>query len=361
MSVSHPRHAFLIPLGLALLVAPDVRAFGGLCDKGDRVPDLHQLNARMAGKVHDYTANHGQDNRIDAPSLGQRRDAYVYVPPGYDPAKRYPLVIWLHGLNQDETSFLEVAEKFDCAIVQGALPKFVAVCPDGTACGRTGLKEPPTLYLNSPLGRFEDFVTTDVWNHVVARYSIHADRRAHALTGASMGAFGAYNLGIKHKAHFGVVAGVLSPLNLRYADCHGRTDTDFNPYCVGWVNEYRPNAPVARFFHGLVTIRQRQLIAPVFGEGPDVIARVAAENPAEMLTTYDVKPGELEMFAGSASRDEFNFDAQTESFAHLARARGLTVNTILVPGKHDKATGMTMLPAFVDFLRPRLAPFAPKD
>ena len=361
MSVSHPRCASLIPLCLALLVAPDVRAFGGLCGKGDRVPDLHQLNARMAGKVHDYTANHGQDNRIDAPSLGQRRDAYVYVPPGYDPAKRYPLVIWLHGLNQDETSFLEVAEKFDQAVVAGALPRFVAVCPDGTANGRTGLKEPPTLYLNSPLGRFEDFVTSDVWDHVVTRYSIHADRKAHALTGASMGAFGAYNLGIKHKSHFGVVAGVLSPLNLRYADCHGRTDTDFNPYCVGWVNEYRPNAPVARFFHGLVTIRQRQLVAPVFGEGPDVIAKVAAQNPAEMLTAYDVKPGELEMFAASASRDEFNFDAQTESFAYLARSRGLTVNTILVPGKHDKQTGLTMLPAFVDFLRPRLESYAPKN
>lgn len=357
MTVRNPRRALLIPLFVGLLVAPELRAFG----KRDRVPDLHQLNARMAGKVHDYTANHGQDNRIDAPSLGERRDAYVYVPPGYDPAKRYPLVVWLHGLNQDEKSFLEIAEKFDGAIVAGRLPKFVAVCADATARGRTGLREPPTLYLNSPLGRFEDFITVDVWNHVVGRYSIHADRKARALTGASMGAFGAYNLGIKNKAHFGVVAGVLAPLNLRYADCRGRTDTDFDPHCVGWVNEYRPNAPVARFACGLVTIRQRQLIAPVFGEGPDVIAKVAAQNPAEMLTAHDVKPGDLEMFVGSASRDEFNFDAQAESFAAIARGRGLTVNTILVPGKHDKETGVTMLPAFVDFLRPRLEPYAPKD
>ena len=60
----------------------------------------------------------------------------------------------------------------------------------------------------------------------------------------------------------------------------------------------------------------------MFGEGPDVIAKVAAENPAEMLTTYDVKPGELEMFAGSATRDEFNFDAHAESFAYLAWPAG---------------------------------------
>jgi hypothetical protein len=343
---------------IALAAAPDAQAFG----RRDVVMDLRQLNAQLAGRVDDYTNRYGADNRIDAPSLGQRRDAYVYVPPGYDPAKRYPLVIWLHGLNQDETSFLEVAQAFDRAIVAGTLPRFVAVCPDGTANARTGLREPPTLYLNSPLGRFEDFVTLDVWNHVVTRYSIRPERQAHALTGASMGAFGAYNLGIKHKDDFGVLAGVLPPLNLRYADCRGRIDADFDPNCFGWVTEYNPNAVVARFGPcGIIKIRERQLIAPVFGEGPDVIAKVAAENPAEMLFAHKVKPGELEMFAGYATRDEFNFDAQTESFAYLARGLGLTVNTIQVPGKHDKATGMTMLPAFVDFLGPRLAPYAPKD
>ena len=207
-----PRRALLTLLPgtllVALAVAPSAQAFG----HKDRVADLRQLNGQLAGRIDDYTARHGSDNRIDSPSLGQRRGVYVYVPPGYDPAKRYPLVVWLHGLNQDETSFLEVAPAFDRAMVAGRLPKFVAVCPDGTANGRTGLREPPTLYLNSPLGRFEDFVTLDVWNHVVTHYSIRPERQAHALTGASMGAFGAYNLGIKHKDDFGVLGrGVAAP------------------------------------------------------------------------------------------------------------------------------------------------------
>jgi poly(3-hydroxybutyrate) depolymerase len=366
MPVSHHRRAPLIRLRLALLVVlaavPNACAFGPLCKGGDRPVDLRQLNARLAGRVDDYTANHGSDNRIDAPSLGQKRDVYVYVPPGYDPAKRYPLVVWLHGLNQDETSFLEIAPKFDQAMVAGTLPKFVAVAPDGTANNRTGLREPPTLYLNSPLGRFADFVAIDVWNHVVTHYSIRPERQAHVLAGASMGGFGAYNLGIKNKSDFGVIAGVLPPINLRYADCHGRIDTDFDPNCLGWVTDYQPNAVVARFGPcGIIKIRERQLIAPVFGEGPDVIAKVAAENPAEMLAAYKVKPGELEMFAGYASRDEFNFDAHAESFAFLAQAQGLTVTTVKVSGKHDKQTGFTLLPAFVDFLRPRLEPYAPKD
>jgi Putative esterase len=348
-----------VALIIALFITPTALAF---CKKQSSPPDLGRLNHQLLGKVHDYSANHGEDRRFFAASLGAKRDAYVYVPPGYDPAKRYPLMIWLHGLAQDETSFLDIVPAFDRAMASGALPKFVAVAPDGTVRGRASLREPPSLYLNSPLGRYEDFIVYDVWNLAVTNYSIRPERGAHVLAGASMGAFGAYNLGIKHKSSYGVLAGVLPPLNLRYADCHGRTDTDFDPYCFGFLSEYRPNAPVARFACGLVTIRQRQLVAPVFGEGPDVIAKVAAENPAEMIFTHDVKPGELAMFAGYGDRDEFNFDAQTESFAYLARGRGLEVYVVKVPGgKHDKETGLRMLPQFVEWMRPRLEPYAPKD
>jgi hypothetical protein len=346
----------------ALVVAPNAVAFGKLCKDGDRPVNLDQLNWQLAGKVHDYTANHGTDRRMFAPSLGQPRDAYVYVPPGYDPARRYPLMVWLHGLAQDEASFLKIAPEFDRAMVSGTLPKFVVIAPDGTARGKAGLREPPALYLNSPLGRFEDFIIYDVWNHAVSHYSIRPERGAHVLAGASMGAFGAYHLGIKHKHEDGVLAGVLPPVHLRYADCRGRTDADFNPGCFGELTEYRPGAPVARFGPlGIITVRQRDLVAPVFGEGPDVIARIAAENPAEMLATRDVKPGEVAMFLGYGSRDEFNFDAHAESFAYIARGRGLTVDVACVPGKHDVETGMRLLPAFVEWMRPRLEPYAPKD
>jgi S-formylglutathione hydrolase FrmB len=346
----------------ALLVVPSASAFGGLCKGGDRPVDLCQLNAQLAGKVHDYTANHGEDRRILSAALGQKRDVYVYVPPGYDPAKRYPLMIWLHGLAQDENSFLKIAPLFDRAMVAGTLPKFVVVAPDGTVNGKAGLREPPALYLNSRLGRYEDFIIYDVWNLAVTTYSIRPEREAHVLAGASMGAFGAYNLGIKHKDEFGVIAGVLPPVNLRYADCQGRTDTDFNPYCFGWLTEYRPNAPVARLGpFGIITVRQRDVVDPVFGDSPDVIGRIAAENPAEMIATYNVKPGELAMFAGYADRDEFNFDAHAQSFAYLARARGLDVQLACVPGKHDEQSGVRLFPAFVEWLGPRLAAYGPKD
>src|SRR5262249_62399560 len=70
-------------------------------------PNLHSFPTRRSSdlKIVDHTANHGKDNRIWSRSLYQRRDLYVYLPPGYDPSQRYPLILWLHGFTQDEQSF----------------------------------------------------------------------------------------------------------------------------------------------------------------------------------------------------------------------------------------------------------------
>lgn len=354
--------AFRVSWLCAVVATSNVFAFGRLSGDNEAPVDLSRLNRQLYGQVHDYTANHGRDARIQSAALGQRRDLYVYVPPGYTAEKRYPLVIWLHGLAQDETSFLKVVPVLDREMASGSLPKCVIIAPDGTYRGKASLKEPPSMYLNSPLGKFEDFIVYDVWNHATGNYSIRPEKQAHVLAGASMGAFGAYNLGIKNKNDFGLIVGVLPPLNLRYSDRRGRTDSNFNPSSYAWLNEYRPDTTVARFGPmGLVSVKQRQLIAPVFGEGPDVVARVAADNPADMLYSHDVKAGELEMFAGYGERDEFNFDAQTESFAAVARGKGLTVHTVMVPGgKHDKETAARMIPNFVEWMRPKLEPYSPK-
>ena len=158
------------------------------------------------------------------------------------------------------------------------------------------------------------------------------------------------------------MAGVLPPLNLRYADCRGRTDTDFDPNCFGVVTEYRPNAPVARFGPcGIITIRERQLVAPVFGEGPDVIAKVAAENPAEMLVTHKVKPGELEMFAGYADAGRVQLRRpRPRALSYLAKGLGLTVNTVVRArqarqgDRDDDAAGVRGFP------RPAAGPVRPE-
>ncbi|WP_020470538.1 alpha/beta hydrolase [Zavarzinella formosa] len=322
--------------------------------------DLDRLNRSLHGRVDEYTHNHGRDNRICSKALGEKRDLYVYVPPGYDPEKRYPIVYWLHGFAQDEKTFLDLIETFDCMIWKGRFPKCVLVSADGSSKGRASYFDVGTFYLNSPLGRYEDYMVNDIWNFVVTRYSIRVEREAHVLAGGSMGGFGAYNLGFKHREQFGVLIGIMPALNIRYADCHGRTDRNFDPNCMGFATEYRPRDTIANFAGGLIKVKQQQVIAPVFGEGPDTIKKVSAENPAEMLFTHDIKPGEFQMFAGYGSDDEFNFDAGVQSFAYLAKQRGIDVTTYEVKGgRHNRETGYKMMQPFADWVLPRLGKYAP--
>ena len=77
-----------------------------LCQRPARSPGTARANRRLYGQLVDYSRNHGRDNRLWSPALGQKHDMYVYLPPGYDPCQRYPLVLWLHGFAQDEISFL---------------------------------------------------------------------------------------------------------------------------------------------------------------------------------------------------------------------------------------------------------------
>ena len=63
---------------------------------------LNSANHKLAGQVVDHTNNHGRDRRIFSPALDEKRDLYVYLPPGYRPVQAYPLAIFLHGFRGDE-------------------------------------------------------------------------------------------------------------------------------------------------------------------------------------------------------------------------------------------------------------------
>src|SRR5262245_22829141 len=136
---------------------------------GHYLRHLHALdntNAKLKGKILDYTSNHGQDHRIYSAALCAKRDLYVYVPPCYDPAKQYPLAFFMHGFAYDEQSFLEFAEIFDKAMACGQFPPTIIAVPDGSIGGRPTILNGGSFYVNSNAGRFEDYIMDDVWNFV---------------------------------------------------------------------------------------------------------------------------------------------------------------------------------------------------
>ena len=346
---------------LLVSVLPVSRA-GALEILQDPDKALVAINASLHGKIMDHTCNHGRDNRIWSRWLYAKRDLYVYVPPGYDRNLHYPLVVWLHGYDEDERSFVEhVAPLVDEAIFTGKLPPLIVAAPDGTIKGEPNVFDTGSCFLNSSAGDFEEYLLQDVWDFVVYHYPIRPEREAHILAGASMGGFSAYNLAFKHREGFGVVIGIFPPLNLRWVNREGKYFAEFDPKDWGWRTQVNQGHKIiGRFLGGLPQVRLHRAFDPLLGGGADALNEVSRENPIEMIDRLQVLPGELCMYVAYGGKDEFNVSAQVESFLYLARWRGLKVKVGYEPdGRHNVATAKKLFPGIVNWLAPLIAPYSP--
>jgi S-formylglutathione hydrolase FrmB len=324
--------------------------------------ELEETNSRLHGQVVDFTHNHGDDRRIWSEALGAKRDLYIYLPPGYDPAKRYPMIIALHGYAQDERSFLRSGVgDLDRAMANGQIPPAIIVVPDGSVDGDGCRTRAGSFFINSNAGRFEDYIMQDVWAFVTNNFPIRAERKSHILLGVSMGGGAAFRLGIRYKDRVGLVAGFFPPVNTRYVDCHGRYLTKFDPNCQSLRTDLSRGHEVIGRFYLVFPITLKRLLDPIYDrKDPDALNQLSRENPFEMLDTADLHDGELPMFIGFGGRDEFNIDAQVESFLFKTKQMGLTVQFAYDPnGHHNYATYARLLPYLFDWLNVRMGQDAP--
>lgn len=350
------KYSIVLTVALLLLLTATTQAehrFGN---------ELRRINRSLAGHVVDHTHNHRSDNRIWSNALQQKRDMYVYLPPGFDPAKRYPVIIWLHGFGQDEKSFIHhVVKPIDCAMQRGELPLAIVVAPDGSLGGHASFMNAGSFFINSKAGRFEDYLIQDVWGFVLQHYPIRPEREAHVLAGVSAGGAAAFNLAIKYKDLFKTAAGIFPPLNTRWVDCNCRYMRPFDPCCWGWRTDFSRGCEVVGRFYCVIKIRLKRLMDPLYDRNdPDIVEQVSRENVIEMIDHHGLRDGELNMYVAYGGRDQFNIHAQVESFLYRARERSLTVAVGYDPnGKHDLATALKLFPGIVEWLRPLLTPYSP--
>src|SRR5262249_20104641 len=156
------------------------------------------------------------------------------------------------------------------------------------------------------------------WDFVAQHYPIRPERQAHILAGVSMGGFAAFNLGIRHRDAFGIAIGVHPPLNTRWLDSYGNYFAKFDPRNWGWRTEIgNPNEAIAHFACGLVKLRIKSFVEPLYGATDDAITEIARQNPIELVDRTGLKNGDLAMYVGYGGKDEFNLAAQVESFLYL--------------------------------------------
>jgi len=165
-------------IGLLLLMA------GGSASAQSRI-DCSALNSRLLKQVIRYC---------------------VYLPAGYDagaaehPARRYPVLYFLHGLGDNEQTLFNSGgwTLVDDLRNQHKLGDFLIVAPEGRR----------TFYINSDDGsvRYNDFFLQEFLPHIEGKYRIHSGRAGRAISGISMGGYGALRFAFAHPELFSAVS-----------------------------------------------------------------------------------------------------------------------------------------------------------
>lgn len=116
----------------------------------------------------------------------------------YDENQSYPVVYLLHGLGDDETSWLEygrISQYADWATEKDEVVPMIFIMPQGFR----------TYYVNDYKGTFlyQDMFVKELVPYIDSLFRTIADKQHRALMGYSMGGFGALVLHLKYPEIFG--------------------------------------------------------------------------------------------------------------------------------------------------------------
>jgi putative tributyrin esterase len=147
-------------------------------------------------------ASNVECDSVQSKILGQSVGYCVDLPADYAsaPSKRYPVLYFLHGLFEDEHSWVDRGGKdiFDQMESQGKIGKFIVVMPEG---GKS-------FYVNACNGgeRYEDFFIQELLPFIDHKYRTLGTRAGRAISGLSMGGYGALHLAMSHPDLFVAVS-----------------------------------------------------------------------------------------------------------------------------------------------------------
>jgi len=137
------------------------------------------------------------------------RPGLLYLPPGFDPVRRYPVVYLLHGMPGGPAEFdgsLRLSDLADTLIADRLARPFIAVVPAaGTKAGYNG----------EWAGPWERYLVDGVIPWVDSHLPTLAGRGGRTIAGLSAGGFGAVDIALRSPLVFGRVeswSGYFTPL-----------------------------------------------------------------------------------------------------------------------------------------------------
>src|SRR5215475_13767158 len=132
--------------------------------------------------------------------LGRELRYGIYLPASYNstPAKKYPVLYFLHGLFEDEMRWSTrggTDQIIDRMVGENKIGEFIVAIPFGGN----------SFYTNTRDGseRWEDAIVTEFIPMIESNYRVNATRTTRGISGTSMGGYGALKIAMKHPDMFG--------------------------------------------------------------------------------------------------------------------------------------------------------------
>ena len=155
----------------------------------------------------------------DSKSVGNKRKAFVYTPPGYSPDEKYPVLYLLHGIGGDEGEWRRGGHPeiiLDNLIADKKAVPMIIVMPNGRAqpndrAGTNAMATAPAF------AKFDQDLLKDLIPFIESKYSVKRDRDSRALAGLSMGGGQSLNFGLGNLDTFAWIGGFSSAPNTKPA------------------------------------------------------------------------------------------------------------------------------------------------
>lgn len=307
--------ALLLGIGLAFLSPASAAAQeGGGGPRGRAAEKPVEVKGKLAFET------------FKSASLGRDVPYSIYLPPSYETKTdaRYPVVVFLHGLFEDEKRWTAAGrgvEVLDKLIDEKKIGEMIVAVPD--AARGFG------FYTNAKNGgeKWEDAIVADFVPFLDSKYRTVADRKGRALLGCSMGGYGAIKIAFRHPALFSAVAAhspALFPADLE----------QLPEYAENLINNPKSflNKPIRQTF------------------GDPIDAQFWKENNPFFIVEQDKTPKDLKIYFDCGETDRFSFDKGTKALHELLEMKGVPHESALRPGSHGWEFIHDNLPRSFEFI-----------
>jgi S-formylglutathione hydrolase FrmB len=266
-------------------------------------------------------------SRIDCDALNSRILKHpvhycVYLPGGYDsganqrPAQKYPVLYFLHGLGDNERTLFNSGgwTLLDDLRRQRKMGEFLIVAPEG---GRT-------FYINSADGsvRYSDFFLQEFIPLIETKYRISKGRTNRAVSGISMGGYGALRFAFSHSEVFSAVSAQSAAL---IAESPQELDT-----------AARSGAPLGK------------MLAAVFGS-PIEVAHWKENSPFLLANRNQAALRRLTIYFNCGQEDNYGFEKGAAALHEQLQKEGVKHEYHPYPGDHSLSYFMAHFTEVMEF------------